>query len=348
MDITTKETIKKYVIAIIGALALVFGAFSANVFAVSVPYVNADGTPASCADATVLTGTDTTTTVLTSGCYVVDGWTHLAGGRTTVSGDVVLILTDGSFLINNSGFAVLPGNSLTIYSQSFGVEMGTLFANVAGGNAAVGQSFVGDSLTGGGDITINGGNITVTGGAVGMLSSPNGAIYGNVTINNGVVTATGNADHYGGGDGIGGTVAINGGTVTAIGGDSSYDPGAGISGLVSLPKSYTYWVNTTTADPGGEGTVFSNGVGVPFVNNSSYRFVRIVALDDTDDGNNGEDEYGEDNDNGLKSPESGVKYANGDASYAIRSNCAIIVFAVVVVFIRMLCFFYNYAQKAVA
>ncbi|MCL2038331.1 hypothetical protein FWG86_00250 [Candidatus Saccharibacteria bacterium] len=310
--------------------------FAARAEAATVDYVDADGAPASCADATVLpTGLNTTTTVLTTGCYATNGWSQLAGGRTTISGDVVLILTDGSFLVNNSGFGVAAGNSLTIYSQSFGTEMGTLYANLSGGNAAIGQSLVGGSFNIGGDITINGGNITVTGGAVGMLAGPNSAIHGKVVINNGVVKATGDPDHYSGGDGVGGTVVINGGTVIAIGGDSEYEPGSALNGLIGLPESYIYWVNTDPVDPGGEGTVYSGGVGVPFVNSASYRFVKIEWYEaggeeeeEGEDGEDGDDEEGEGGEKAPGAPGAGVN--SGGLTYA-RQGAMVLAVAFVIV-----------------
>ena len=169
----------------------------------------------------------------TTGWYVVTGKLTI-DGRVTVSGDVHLILTDGSELTVNGGIQVqdnstesIPNtNALTIYAQSTEDNMGKLIAeNIADNQAGIG----GNERKGGGTITINGGAVEVTCGKFGAAIG--GGFVGNggtITINGGTVTATG--DDYGTGIGGGhfcssGTITINGGTVTA-----TANGGAGIGG----------------------------------------------------------------------------------------------------------------------
>ena len=168
------------------------------------------------------------------GWYVVTGKVTI-DGRITVSGNVHLILTDGSELTVNGGIQVQDNstestpntNALTIYAQSTEDNMGKLIAeNIADYQAGIG----GNKGKGGGTITINGGTVEATCGLYG--AGIGGGWVGNggtITINGGTVTATSGPS---GGAGIGGgifcssgTITINGGTVTATGED-----GAGIGG----------------------------------------------------------------------------------------------------------------------
>ena len=120
-----------------------------------------------------------------------------------VSGDVHLILTDGCNLIVNGGIGVSSTNSLTIYAQSTGDNMGKLIAqSVTGGNAGIG----GNTQYSGGAITINGGVVTATGGdggGAGIGGGYNGA-GGGITITGGTVTANGGKEGagIGGGQGV--------------------------------------------------------------------------------------------------------------------------------------------------
>ena len=171
------------------------------------------------------------------GWYVVTGKVTI-DGRITVSGNVHLILTDGSELTVNGGIQVQDNstestpntNALTIYAQSTEDNMGKLIAeNIADYQAGIG----GNKGKGGGTITINGGTVEATCGLFG--AGIGGGWVGNggtITINGGTVTATsGNSGGAGIGGGIccsSGTITINGGTVTATGED-----GAGIGGGMS-------------------------------------------------------------------------------------------------------------------
>ena len=70
--------------------------------------------------------------------YVVNS-TFPINGRVTVSGEVHLILADGCSLTVNGGIQVASGNSLTIYAQSDGEQMGKLeITDVAEYNAGIG------------------------------------------------------------------------------------------------------------------------------------------------------------------------------------------------------------------
>ena len=219
------------------------------------------------------TGSYTTVTAQdpqwTTGWYVVSGNVTIGSEtepvRVAVSGDVHLILTDGSTLTVTGGIEVQDDdnvleppspNRLTIYAQSTSDNMGALMARGDVDQTGIGGSLYGD----GGCITINGGRVTaigadyaagigggaggefkggtivINGGIVKASSTYYGAgigggMYGtggNITINGGRVTATagfGAAGIGGGMDGDGGTITINGGTITSVG-----EEGAGIGG----------------------------------------------------------------------------------------------------------------------
>lgn len=164
--------------------------------------------------------------VLPSGWYSVRGFLWM-NDRIQISGDVHLILEDGSDFDINDGINVSAGNTLTIYAQSAGEAMGELMA----------YSWRGDAGIGGGDgedcgaIIINGGNIDSTanlsGAGIGGGMNGDG---GSITINGGKVSAK--SGHHGAGlgggkEGDGGLVKITGGIVSAIGGSQG---SAGIGG----------------------------------------------------------------------------------------------------------------------
>ena len=174
-------------------------------------YINENGTPQTSSSAEVITKTLTSWGENDDAehWYVAQGDITI-GRHITVTGDVHLILADGSALTASLGIGVSSGSSLTVYAQSTGDEMGTLSAD----GGADGQTGIGGS---GSSVIIHGGIVTATGG--------DGAagIDGSVTITGGRVTATGGENAAGIG---GGTVTITGGIVTAAGGDG----GAGIGG----------------------------------------------------------------------------------------------------------------------
>ena len=155
------------------------------------------------------------------------------GQRVTVTGDVHLILADGCKLTASQGINVTGDNSLTIYAQSTGADMGALTANAENLDISPSQAGIGgNDNQPGGTITINGGAVTANGGdyASGIGGGSDGGAGGNITITGGTVKANGNyggAGIGGGYYGSGGTIIISGGTVTANGGDYH---GAGIGG----------------------------------------------------------------------------------------------------------------------
>lgn len=223
-------------------------------------------------DQQTLTGAYTTVTSGTatwnSGWYVVDGGVTI-DSRVTVTGDVKLILKDGSNLTVNGGIDVTDPNSFTIYAQSTSDNMGKLTADASNVDWAAG---IGGGAGGsGGTITINGGTVDATGGYEGAgIGGGAGGSGGEIMINGGMVIATGGdfgAGIGGGYTGSGGTITINGGTVTANGGDYG---GAGIGG-----GSFTTCIDGTAvifassiSDPSDKenwsGLIFESGSGLVY------------------------------------------------------------------------------------
>ena len=150
--------------------------------AANVSYLDADGETRTAASATEVTSDSTT---WESGWYIVNGEVTI-GSRAFTGREVHLILADGANLTANGGIHVGEGNSLTIYAQSTGDDMGRLTATGEYSMAGIG----GDTDCGA--ITIIGGAVVATGGAhgAGIGIGDNGA-YGVITITGGVVTATG-------------------------------------------------------------------------------------------------------------------------------------------------------------
>ena len=201
--------------------------------------------------------------------YVVRGSINI-DGRPTVTGDVHLILEDGSSLTAR-GITVQDSdndpdngspNKLTIYAQSTGGNTGRLTATATGNNRSSG---IGGGIGGScGELTINGGIIEARGnsnnfgagaGIGGGMSSGNAGNGGNITINGGKVTATSSRSAAGIGgscNGMGGNITINGGEVTATGG-SSFGGGSGIGGgYTGAGGTITISGGTVTAS-GGDG-----------------------------------------------------------------------------------------------
>jgi len=206
---------------------------------VSTPYVDASGNAMPEQLCAVVTSE---TTTLETGWYVVNG-DVTNNSPITVSGDVKLILADGSHLVVNAtgsydaAIAVSGENALTIYCQTLGT--GVLEATGGSISAGIGGSYYTPPC---GTITINGGTVTATApsGGAGIGGGLDGnnkglATGGSITINGGTVTAIGNAAGIGGGGGTpagaGGTVVINGGTVVATGGSSRPGIGGGTTSV---------------------------------------------------------------------------------------------------------------------
>ena len=179
-----------------------------------------------------------------AGWYYVSGEVTLTKGA-VCSGAVHLILCDGANLtvtnstIYQAGINVTGSNSLTIYAQSEGNQMGVLSATGGAKGAGIGGTNWNRANDGiGENITINGGVVTATGNEGGSgIGGGNSAKGQNITINGGVVTAngseindTGSAGIGGGAEGAGQNITINGGTVSANGGTDAAGIGSGYGG----------------------------------------------------------------------------------------------------------------------
>ena len=186
-----------------------------------------------CRNYTVVDGS---TTAWSDGWYVVNRNVTI-DELVTVTGNVRLILTDGTTLTVNGGIGginVAKGNSFSVYAQSVGENTGRLTANSGGWGAGIG----GGNGKAAGTITIHGGEVTANGSNGGAgIGGGSGAGFdtsgGTITIHGGSVTATGGdsgAGIGGGNSGSGGTITIHGGNVTATGGDSGAGIGGGYTG----------------------------------------------------------------------------------------------------------------------
>jgi hypothetical protein len=166
--------------------------------------------------------TDDSITTLQDGWYIVKGEIDYSDRlELAESATVHLILADGCEYTIGKGIHVGPGQSLTIYAQSTGKDMGKLDATGGDNNVAV---IGGNANESGGTITINGGTVTVdvsalNGNGAGIGSGGFASNGGTITINGGTVNAEGslNGAAIGGGFGSnGGVIMITGGTIKAI------------------------------------------------------------------------------------------------------------------------------------
>lgn len=175
-----------------------------------------------------LTGAYTTVTSGTatwnSGWYVVDGDVTI-DSRVTVTGDVKLIIKDGTSLTVNGGILVPSGSTFTVYGQQNGT--GNLTSIGTNGNAGIGGDDVNVNfgtiiLAAKGKITANGDSNRAAGIGGGGQMNNGKAVDGTIHIYQGVINATGGtyaAGIGGGADSITDcTIIIDGGTVTAQGG----------------------------------------------------------------------------------------------------------------------------------
>lgn len=175
-----------------------------------------------------LTGAYTTVTSGTatwnSGWYVVDGDVTI-DSRVTVTGDVKLIIKDGTSLTVNGGILVPSGSTFTVYGQQNGT--GNLTSIGTNGNAGIGGDDVNINfgtiiLAAKGKITANGDSNRAAGIGGGGQMNNGKAVDGTIHIYQGVINATGGtyaAGIGGGADSITDcTIIIDGGTVTAQGG----------------------------------------------------------------------------------------------------------------------------------
>jgi len=220
----------------------------------------------------------------TAGWYYVSGTVELTAGA-VCNGAVNLILCDGAKLtvtnstdkqagINVSG----TGNSLTIYAQSEGAQMGELSAKGNKG-AGIGGNFECD----GSNITINGGRVTANGNMGSGIGGGHYASGTNITINGGIVSATGSRSGTGIGGGmhsiddtgLGTNITINGGTVTAIGSAHS----AGIGGAIhSDGRNITINGGYVTAIGGTVTNYLTTGIGGGWEGNAENIFIKTTLI----------------------------------------------------------------------
>lgn len=156
------------------------------------------------------------TTTMSSGTYKVTENVTI-GSRITISGDVKLILGEGTTLTASKGIELSNDNKLTIEGN------GTLTATGENEISGIGASKVGT-------LVINSGTINATGGSkgAGIGGSIHNESGGTITINGGVVTAKGGYgaagigggyNNWGGTYGVAGTITITGGQVHATADD---------------------------------------------------------------------------------------------------------------------------------
>ena len=179
-----------------------------------VSYINARGEVKTLSDYRRLsTRPDVTNDMFTSGWYVVDKDLTFEN-RPTIQGEVNLLLTDGVTLNMVHGIRNFEGQTLNIYAQSTGENMGKLIAGSYEHQAGIG----GNENENNGTINIYGGNIYAKsageGAGIGGGDSGNG---GEINIYDGNIEAIadfqGNPFKKGVGAGIGGGDCGDGGIV---------------------------------------------------------------------------------------------------------------------------------------
>ena len=228
----------------------------------STTYLDDTDTSQTC---TIFQCLDQSDTTLGAGWYLVyDNLT--INNRVSLTGDVKLILKDGTTLTAQKGISVPSSASLTIYAQSNiestagKLETGAPDVSYPG----IGGPYQENTAVTPGNITVVGGVINATGGV--GASAIGGATYspgGNITIKGGFVTAT---SSVGGGAAIGGGANADGGTITISDGKviATGNGGAAIGGG-SNGKSGTINISggTVTATASGGAAIGggSNGAG---------------------------------------------------------------------------------------
>ena len=169
---------------------------------------------------------DNTTTAWTAGTFAVPAGGLTYSAAITVSGDVTLVLTDGTTLTLNKGISIASGATLTIQGN------GTMAVN--GTNNSTASTVAGST----GTLILTSGTLTATGGNGGSVGewrenshggAGGAAINGTVIVDGGTLTAKGgnggsvgewSEDSHGGAGGaaISGSLTINAGTVTTTNG----------------------------------------------------------------------------------------------------------------------------------
>ena len=177
----------------------------------------------------------------------------------TVTGDVHLILKNGTTLNAQNGISIAHGSSLTIYREAGNGEAGELSADhsllrKAGISLGTSES-----------------NLTIHGGTVSARGEENAGIRcttgGTVTIYGGTVNASSNdtgAGIGGGSNAAGGTVNISGGMVTATGACSGIGRGTGsifgnAAGTFSTGEDGNAIIIATATNGGDYAAISDNG-----------------------------------------------------------------------------------------
>ncbi|MER2142738.1 MAG: InlB B-repeat-containing protein, partial [Eubacteriales bacterium] len=234
----------------------------------NVPYIDADGSPAT-QDAYILEGDHST---LPGGWYYVPEGSVSYPAGITFTGDANLILADGGHLTAGSagdenvyvGVSVwdastATGKRLTVYGQSGHTGQLTAVGSMIGVQAndiaiydgvivANGPTY---GLFGASSVNIAGGSVTASGGSAIVAYALSGGSQSTVTITGGTVNATATGDN---GNGISGqhSVTITGGTVNATGTGQAYAIGG--VGDVSITGG-----NVTATCENGQGFYSADG-----------------------------------------------------------------------------------------
>jgi len=235
----------------------------------NVPYLFENGTLQTFPEVIDYTGQTSLGEINTTTWYVVTG-TQTPSDRINIIGNVYIILADGCHLnASNGGIAVQDTNSLKIYAQSTGADMGRLTAKGTPYSSGIGSSD-GSNF---GSIIISGGTIDATGGLMGSgIGGGSGGGGDTILIHNGVVNATGGDFGAGIGGGNGSDfyiIMINGGTTNAIGGLMGSGIGGGSGGNGGTIIINTGTVNATGGDFGAGIGGGSNGHGGTIIINNN-------------------------------------------------------------------------------
>lgn len=234
----------------------------------SIPYIDNNGSSQSCNNYSYVRSDDTAW----SG-WVVASQNMTLDNRVTIDGTVNLILMDGKTLTVTNGIRVTTGNTLNIYAQSTGNNMGEL---IAGNKSNTFNSGIGSgdsdytnnrSTRNAGNINFYGGRITAYGGS--RAAAIGGGSYGgydSILIKAGDITAYGNESGAGIGSGYygeDGPIYISGGTVNATGGTRAAGIGSGQTprGEVQIEISGGTITATGGASGSGIGTGYDNKGG---------------------------------------------------------------------------------------
>lgn len=234
----------------------------------SIPYIDNNGSSQSCNNYSYVRSDDTAWSD-----WVVASQNMTLDNRVTIDGTVNLILMDGKTLTVTNGIRVTTGNTLNIYAQSTGNNMGELIAGNKSNtfNSGIGS---GDSDYTNNRSTRNAGSINFYGGRITAYSGSRAAAigggsyggYDSILIKAGDITAYGNESGAGIGSGYygeDGPIYISGGTVNATGGTYAAGIGSGQTprGEVQIEISGGTITATGGVSGSGIGTGYNNKGG---------------------------------------------------------------------------------------